>query len=79
MFVPAPIEKDFVPYTKRSVLRRNAGLFVDGTFGRGRTGSRVVPQQGQCSNGPADNGKQCGPGGVGRCLDGQCDYPVILQ
>jgi hypothetical protein len=45
MFVPAPIDNDFVPYTKRSMMLRNAGLFVDGAATKGRGGSRVVPQQ----------------------------------
>lgn len=54
MFIPAPIDRDFVPYTKRPVLKRNAGLFVDGTGGRGRGVSGVVPQsalawEGDCS------------------------------
>ena len=48
MFVPAPIDKSFVPYTKRPMLRRNAGLFVDGGAGRGR----VVPQVASCARKP---------------------------
>ena len=31
MLTPAPIDNDVVPYTKRPVFRRNAGLFVGGT------------------------------------------------
>jgi hypothetical protein len=34
--------------------------------------SRVVPQQIYCPNGPADNDKPCGPGGVGTCRNGLC-------
>jgi hypothetical protein len=37
-------------------------------------GSRVVPQQAQC-NGPWDNGKPCGPNGLGHCNNGLCVYP----
>ncbi len=29
MFVPAPIDKNFVPYGNRRVLRRNASLIID--------------------------------------------------
>jgi hypothetical protein len=46
MFLPAPIDKDFVPYTKRPVLKRNAGLFIYGAA-RGSFGARVVPQRTQ--------------------------------
>jgi len=35
--------------------------------------SRVVLQS-EC-NGPSDNGKSCGPRGLGTCRDGLCDYP----
>lgn len=28
---PAAIDKNFVPHNKRAVLRRHAGLFVDGS------------------------------------------------
>jgi hypothetical protein len=45
MFVPAPIDKDFVPYTKRPLLKRNVGLFVDGAAGRSRGAPRVMAQQ----------------------------------
>jgi hypothetical protein len=76
MFVPAPIDSDFLPYTKRPVLKRNAGLFVDGTARRGR-GARVVPQNYQC--GPNDIGKACGVNNAGICcpdltcsLTGRC-------
>jgi hypothetical protein len=65
MIVRARIDKDFVPFTKRPILRRNAGLFVDGS-GRGRGGARVLAQTGECT-GPQDNGKACGPNGAGRC------------
>jgi len=33
--------------------------------------SRVVPQQTEC-RGPEDNGKPCGPRGVGTCSNGLC-------
>lgn len=45
MFLPARIDNDFVPYTKRRVLRRNAGLFVDAGGPRGRDAARAVPQR----------------------------------
>jgi hypothetical protein len=74
MFVPAPIDKEFVPYTKRSVLRTNAGLFVDRATGRGRKARRVVQQQvDECSGRP-----DCYPCGYingtpyYRCLDQKC-------
>jgi hypothetical protein len=72
MFTPAPIDKDFVPYTKRPVLKRNAGLFVDGGRGRGRGGARVVPQNRECAG--QWNGKPCGyyPGMY--CCDGECKF-----
>lgn len=74
MFVPAPIDKDFLPYTMRSVLKRNAGLFVDGAAGKNRGGSRVVPQNYQCRS-QADYGKPCGANNAGQCcLDLSCDY-----
>jgi hypothetical protein len=60
MFKPAPIDKDFVPYTKRPVLRRNAGLFVDGARGRGRGGARVLPQQSALLNFQECVGKPAG-------------------
>jgi hypothetical protein len=39
MLLPVPIDNNFVPYTKRPVLRRNQDLFVDG----GRGGGGVAP------------------------------------
>ena len=45
MFTPAPIDKNFVPYSKRPVLMNNAGLFVDGAAGKGRGRSRVGRKQ----------------------------------
>jgi hypothetical protein len=74
MFVPAPIDKDFVPYTKRPVLQRNTGLFIRATARRGRGVSRVVPQAGECAGKP--DGTPCGPLFNGRrlmsCVDGVC-------
>lgn len=58
MYTPAPIDKDFVPYSKRPVLRRNAGLFVDGAAKRDSGASRVVPQNPQCAGKP--NFTSCG-------------------
>jgi hypothetical protein len=44
MFVPAPIDRNYIPYTKRPVLPRNQGLFVDATGGGRRGAPFVVPQ-----------------------------------
>jgi hypothetical protein len=67
MFVPAPIDMAFVPYTKRRVLKHNAGLFVDGTGGTGGSASRVAPQfdAGPCFG--KKKGARCGPDGMGYC------------
>jgi hypothetical protein len=58
MFVPAPIDKNFVPYGNRRVLRGNAGLIIDsgGGKGGGSVGAapRVVPQS-------CIPGTPCGP------------------
>ena len=43
----AAVDKDYVPYTKRSVLRSNAGLFVS-AIGRGGAGAQVALQAGGC-------------------------------
>jgi hypothetical protein len=59
MFAPAAIDKSFVPYTKRRVLRRNAGLFVDAKAGGSRSISRVVPQSAECAG--KRDGTPCGP------------------
>ncbi len=83
MFTPAPIDKDFVPYNKRPVLKRNAGLFVDGTGGRGRGASRVVPQSIDCAG--QSTGTACGvvytSGGQQyrrTCSsDGECTGPLV--
>ena len=71
MFVPAPIDKDFVPYTKRRILRRNAGLFVDAGGSRGGGAPRVVPQS-QCAGQP--NGTPCGSFPNMFCCDGECKF-----
>jgi hypothetical protein len=80
MLAPAPIDSDFVPYTKRRVLKRNAGLFVDGA-GRGRATPRVTLQQlawnfpcVQNCDGTTD-GRCCGTNGAGRCLGYICWPP----
>jgi hypothetical protein len=66
MFVPAPIDKSFVPYSNRSVLRRNAALIIDaGGGGKGGGTSRVVLQS-ECA------GKRFGTDcGAALCPDGQ--------
>lgn len=69
----APIDRNFVPYTKRPVFRRNAGLFVDGKGG-GRGASRVVPQGVDINTGmycaDKQDGVPCGPDAV--CVNGFC-------
>jgi hypothetical protein len=77
MLAPAPIDSDFVPYTKRRVLRRNAGLFVDGT-GRGRATPRVVlrgciwPPVQNCDKELGTDGRCCGTNGTGTCYGDLC-------
>jgi len=77
MVAPAPIPQYVAPYTKRTVLRHNASLFVDGGRGRGHGGARVVPQIGDCAGMP--DGTPCGPLYNGRrlmrCVDGVCVFP----
>jgi hypothetical protein len=74
MFVPAPIDYDFVPYTKRAARSRNAELFVDSSGGKGRGGPRVVPQIISCS-GKSDCWGPCHtfPNGTHLyCRNGEC-------
>jgi hypothetical protein len=74
MYTPVSVDKDFVPYTKRPVLKRNAGLFVDGAAGRGGSVPRVFPQssppwEGDCSKlGPN------APCYIGSCIQGKYLY-----
>jgi hypothetical protein len=72
MFVPAPIESDFVPYTHRPVLRRNAALFVKGRRRGGRSSPRVVPQNSECAG--KRNGTECGYYAGMYCCDGECIF-----
>jgi hypothetical protein len=52
MFVPAPINENFVPCSNRRVLRRHASLIIDGTGGKGGGAiPRVVPQYTPCPPG----------------------------
>jgi hypothetical protein len=73
MLAPALIDRDFVPYTRRPIFRRNAALFVDGSAGKGGGGSRVVPQ---CltSCEPRNQGMPCGVGCQGKCNGYECVY-----
>ena len=74
MFAPALIDRDFVPYTKRPVLRRNAALFVDGSGGRGHGAARVVPQLNcvsYCKDRTTD-GLACGANCAGTCSGPVC-------
>jgi hypothetical protein len=68
MFVPTPIDRNFVPSSNRRVLRRQAGIIIDATGDKDSGGmSRVVPQYTPCGPG-SDCGTPCGPGAV-------CDGP----
>lgn len=76
MMEPISAKRGLVPYTKRQVLRRNAGLFVHSSARRGAGGTRVVLQNAECAGKP--NGTPCGyyPGMVccyGECKFGECD------
>ena len=74
MFEPAPIDREFLPYTKRPVLKANVGLFVDGAAGRGRGAARVVPQVASCA-GKRNCWGPCHifPDGTALyCMDGEC-------
>jgi hypothetical protein len=69
MFVSAPFDRNFVPYTKRRALRRKEGVFVDaGATGTGRP--RVVLRSAECvgPSGPMPFGTPCG---TLRCPDGR--------
>jgi hypothetical protein len=74
MFGTSPIDKNFVPYTKRPVLRRNAGLFVRTTGGGGRAarGALVAPQNTGCAG--KANGTPCGSYPGMACCDGECKF-----
>ena len=72
MFVPAPIDRNFVPHTKRLVLRHNAGLFVDGKAGRDANSSRVALQIAECAG--KRDGTPCGPFPGMVCEDGECVF-----
>ena len=67
----ASVDKDYVPYTKRPVLRRNAGLFVS-VVGRGRTGAQVALQSGGCVGRP--DGAPCGSYPGMTCCDNECIF-----
>jgi hypothetical protein len=77
MFRPNPIAEDFVPYTKRIVLRNNADLFVDGVRSGGLGEARVALQQAPFTGGPCDKpgtkcGDLCGPPASDPALDPVC-------
>jgi hypothetical protein len=75
MFVPAPIDKHFVPHTRRAVCPSNAGLFVDGAGRRSSGAPSVTPQAvgaGQCAGKP--DGTTCGPFPGMKCVDGVCVF-----
>ncbi len=71
MIAPAAVDRDYIPYTKRPVLRANAGLFVL-PLGRGRGGARVALQNGGCAGKP--NGTPCGAYPGMACCDGECTF-----
>jgi hypothetical protein len=67
------ITDEMVDKFRRTGKRRAS--YVTGRGNRLAPGdSRVVPQtwQAVCPNGPADNGRPCGPGGLGTCHNGLC-------
>jgi len=57
MFVPVPVDNSFLPYTKRVVRKRNAGLFVD-AGGSGASNGNVVAQSADCFG--KEPGTPCG-------------------
>jgi hypothetical protein len=67
----AAVDKDYVPYTKRLVLRSNAGLFVS-AIGRGGAGAQVALQAGGCVG--KSDGTPCGSFPGMTCCDGQCIF-----
>lgn len=80
MLTPAPIDRDVVPYTKRAVLKYNAGLFVDG--GKRSRRSRIVTASTPTENDYPCYGRRCtvAPDGWGWCdskgnLSGSCPPP----
>jgi hypothetical protein len=71
MFVPAPIDGTFVPYTKRRAAKHKAALFIEGASGRRRSGPRIIPQQTmECLNNPVNAPCGCNP--VTRKCLGHC-------
>jgi len=78
MFVPAPIDKNFVPCGNRRMLRRHASIIIDGTGGKGGGGiPRVVPQQAcisYCKDQTTD-GLRCGANCAGSCQGPVCVLP----
>lgn len=75
MFVPRGIDRNFIPYNKRVVSQRNAGLFVDGKAGRRDGGPRVLLQSAECAGKP--DGTPCGPLYNGRRLLSCQDYECV--
>lgn len=70
------ITDEMVDRFRRTGTRRAS--YVIGRAGRlAGSGSRVIPQQGVCPNGTADDGKPCpGPNDPGRCDGGICWIPM---
>jgi hypothetical protein len=62
----APIDKNFVPYTKRPRNIYNSSLFVDGGRGKGRSSARIALQGSPFVGSECDSGWPCSPcGGPG--------------
>ena len=78
MFRLAPIDKDFVPYSRRPVRRNNAGLFVGGR--RKAAGvalqAPITQPPGGCNSGdccpPRGSGRKCNQYGWCGDLDPNC-------
>jgi hypothetical protein len=71
MFVPAPIDDRYVPYTQRSLLKRNVGLLVDSGRVRGSGATSVAQLQATgmfCAD--KDDCVRCGYQRV--CVNGSC-------
>ena len=73
MFTAARFDSDYVPYTKRPVLKRTSSLFSDGAGSRASAAAgRVVTQSLGMSCHPGDHCQQngCAQGAV--CYHGVC-------
>jgi hypothetical protein len=80
MFTTARFDNDYVPYTKRPVLKRTACLFIDGAGSKASGGARVVSQQTlgmSCHPGDQCKRNSCAEGSV--CWYGQCTLKELTD